>query len=191
MILENPGSCLGVRNSNIWPEGKAGLKRISHRGMWDEIDSMQFHFMKDQGLLPSSALLEVGCGCFRAGRFFIDHLEFGNYVGVYKELVLIEASKKQELSDELLPNKSPEFIVTDNFDFGQMKFVPDIAIAQSLFSHLTLKDIGLYMQKMTDVCDARTQFYCTFFESDKKLVYFDDSHSGKKLEYTQNQTRRV
>lgn len=36
-------------------------------GMWDEIGTLQFVFLRDHGLEPSQRLLDVGCGALRGG----------------------------------------------------------------------------------------------------------------------------
>jgi hypothetical protein len=46
-------------------------KRKKHReligGMWETIGRLQFDFMVAQGLIPSSTLLDIGCGALRGG----------------------------------------------------------------------------------------------------------------------------
>jgi hypothetical protein len=60
----------------------------------------QLEFLKGHGLRPEHKLLDVGCGCFRAGRYFIDYLDRGNYYGVDANLSLMQTGYDIELSDQ-------------------------------------------------------------------------------------------
>lgn len=183
------------RNQKIWPEGEDGLTRISHRdmvgGLWDEIGQLQFSFLKNRGLEPTDTLLEVGCGCFRAGRFFIAYLDQGLYTGLDKEEALVSLGIKEELSEELVKLKKPNIIISDNFNFDEVRQPVKYAIAQSLFTHLTLKDIGVCMKNLAGICDEHTQFYATFFEVPERLIHLGGSHSGKNFIYTKTQMSKV
>ena len=59
-------------------------------GSWDLIGNLGFEFIKDK-LEPSDSMIDIACGSLRIGRFIIDYLEPGNYMGI-------------ELQEELLNN---------------------------------------------------------------------------------------
>src|SRR5881275_1842689 len=73
--------------------------RRDHRaavgGHWDDVGRLQFETLVALGLRPEHRLLDMPCGSFRAGRFFADYLEPGNYIGVDADAELIDAGRKQ------------------------------------------------------------------------------------------------
>ena len=55
----------------------AGLHREMVGGMWEEMGRLQLEFLQREGLTPEATLLDVGCGCLRAGVHFVRFLEPG------------------------------------------------------------------------------------------------------------------
>jgi hypothetical protein len=159
---------------------------IDHRaavgGMWHAMGPLQFEFMKARGLKPHHVLLDIGCGSLRAGRLFIDYLEPGHYLGVDAEQRLVSAGLKTELPPNVLAEKRPEFAVTDRFDF---KFTrkPDFAIAQSLFSHLTPRQIVDCLTKLKSLAPECVLF-ATFCQAPFRLPKIFGPHSQRTFFYT-------
>src|SRR4051794_31740531 len=112
-------------------------------GRWDTHGQTQLEFLTSQGLRPEHTFLDVGCGCLRAGRHLIDYLEPNNYYGVDANHSLVKAGYDVELTD-MQRRRVPASHLRANErfdgDFG-VKF--DFAIAQSVFSHVTLNQIRL------------------------------------------------
>ncbi len=133
-------------------------------GRWDEIGPHQLEYMKECGLQPSHKFLDVGCGALRAGIHFVDYLDSGNYYGIDINHSLIEAGYNVEMTDEgraKLPITN--LAETDRFDaeFG-VKF--DYAIANSVFTHMSLNYIRLALARLAPVMASGGTFYATFFE---------------------------
>jgi hypothetical protein len=51
-------------------------------GLWNEVGKLQFHYLVAHGLMPSSALIDIGCGCLRGGVHFIAYLDQDRYFGL-------------------------------------------------------------------------------------------------------------
>ena len=120
-------------------------------GKWSEMGRVQLDFLKEQGLAPSMRFLDVGCGSFRAGRLLVPYLDPGHYYGIDIAAEIIEAGYEDELDDEArarLPVSNLR--MTDRFDcdFG-VDF--DMAIAQSLFTHISLNHIRLCLHRVAKV----------------------------------------
>ncbi|GAB3926092.1 hypothetical protein GCM10011575_07090 [Microlunatus endophyticus] len=143
-------------------------------GSWDTHGKTQLHYLQSRGLKPEHRLLDIGCGAFRAGRHFIDYLEPGHYFGIEANPTLIQTGYDRELSDEQR-DKAPEdnFRITDRFwsKFGATKF--DYALAQSVFTHISLNHIRLCLHRTAQVVKPGGHFYATFFERP------DDTSLGK------------
>ncbi len=172
------------------PEGKIGLKLIGYRnyvgGMWDEIGDLQFKYIVSQGMRPEHCFLDVGCGALRGGWRFIDYLESGNYLGFDKEKELIKIGKKKVLTKKLLEEKSPEFVISDNFEFEGFSKKPEYAIALSLFTHLNRDDIVTCLTNLKKFVKKDHKFFATFFEG-KSIENPGSSHSLDHFDYTRNE----
>jgi SAM-dependent methyltransferase len=109
-------------------------------------------------------MLDIGCGCFRAGRFFIDYLEPDHYYGVDANQSLMQVGYDIELSDEQRARVPLSHLrANDRF---QVDFdAPfDVAIAQSVFTHVSLNHIRLCLYRTAKVVKPGGSFYATFFE---------------------------
>ena len=142
----------------------SGKHRKFVGGRWDQIGAHQHEYLVSRGLEPNMKLLDVGCGSLRAGLHFVSYLEPGNYYGIDINPTLIEAGWNTELDDEQqrrLPITNLRS--TDRFDadFG-VEF--DMAIANSVFTHMSLNYIRLCLCRLAKVMRSGGEFYATYFE---------------------------
>lgn len=144
------------------------LERGVHRsfvgGKWDEMGQLQLDFLIAQGLKPADRFLDVGCGALRAGRLLVDYLDAGHYYGSDINHDLVATGYDVELDDSQrarLPLDN--LLTTDRFDndFG-VKF--DMAIAQSVFTHVPLNMMRLCLYRVAKVMNPGGRFFATFFE---------------------------
>jgi SAM-dependent methyltransferase len=181
------------KNLHPWPEGEQGLKVRDHRrmvgGAWEEIGRLQFSFMKKEGLRPEHVLLDIGCGSFRSGRLFIEYLEPGNYLGIDKQPELVREGRVHEVGERLWAEKRPQVLISDEFDFVGFSKSPDFALAQSLFTHLSMRDVKKCLRRLKDISTPHCKVYATFFEAKKKVWNLLSSHSSRRFEYTVEQMR--
>jgi ABC-type polysaccharide/polyol phosphate transport system ATPase subunit/SAM-dependent methyltransferase len=137
--------------------------RVSVGGAWDEIGTLQFEFLKRQGLQPSHALLDVGCGSLRGGVHFMRYLEPGRYFGIDCSEPLIRAGIEIELPAVNVDPSRGTFIVNDNF---QLDGVPplDFALAQGLFPEVPLGTVITCIAAVVRRLAPGGRFYVTYFE---------------------------
>ena len=133
-------------------------------GLWEELGSMQFEFMRSQGLLPHHVLLDVGCGALRGGLFFVRYLDTGNYCGLDINASLVEAGRR-EIADASLLGKSPRLLVNENFEASIFGTQFDFALAQSVFTHLYMNHILRCLREVRRVLAPGGRFFATFFEA--------------------------
>lgn len=142
----------------------AGAHRRFVGGVWDTHGQHQREYLKSRGLEPHHRLLDIGCGCFRAGRFFVDYLEPGHYYGVDANLSLMQAGYDFELTDEQRA-KLPltNLRANDRFD-GDFGVKVDFALAQSVFTHVSLNHVRLCLHRTAKVVKPGGSLYATFFQ---------------------------
>lgn len=147
------------------------LPRFGHRAFvggsdpdfWYGIGKLQYHYLIANGLKPHHTFLDVGCGSLRLGQYLIPYLDSGRYYGLDGEREVVEVGLAKEFYAGIERLKAPKFAY--NFDFD-VSFVShfDMAIAQSLFTHLVLDDIEKCFRNIASAADQESRFYFTFFE---------------------------
>jgi SAM-dependent methyltransferase len=133
-------------------------------GLWDEIGRLQFEYLVAQGLRPEDRFLDVGCGCLRGGVHFAAYLRDGHYHGVDRNAELVEAGLTQELPAAGLADRTVHLICRDDFSFSAFEARFDVALAQSVFTHLPWNAIRRCLVEMQTVLTPAGRFYATFFE---------------------------
>src|SRR5690348_17551994 len=123
-----------------------GWHRRGIGGMWEELGTLQFQYLIDHGLEPEHYLLDVGCGPLRGGWRFIEYLETGHYYGIDRRFDLIEAGRDFDLRPRGLIAKQPVLRELHHFEFDTLHRAFDFALAQSVFTHLSINEI---MRKST------------------------------------------
>ncbi|MCC3571018.1 MAG: class I SAM-dependent methyltransferase [Microcoleus sp. PH2017_40_RAT_O_B] len=168
-IAENNSSNQLLLYNNEFP---AHNHRDSVGGMWDEIGKLQLNFMVDRGLKPDMKLIDIGCGCLRAGVHFISYLNDGNYYGIDMSSALINAGYQKEL-DVSGRKKTPKnnFLVNSHFESYRFGVEFDFAVAQSVFTHLPLNQIRRCLFELAKCVKEGGHFYATFFECSPELLY--------------------
>lgn len=114
-------------------------------GHWDEIGSLGFEFLVDNGLTPDDVVVDLGCGALRIGRHLISYLDDGNYLGIDHNEWLIKAAIDSELPQG--PGKS-EFVVSGDFEVDKFTKTATVGIAQSLFTHMTADEIDACLSRV-------------------------------------------
>jgi hypothetical protein len=160
-------------------------------GLWHEMGELQFKFLVEHGLRPEHVLLDIACGCLRLGNRIIPYLDPGNYLGIDIDGDLIEHGKTVELGPELYALKRPELVVSGSFEFDKFSKPADVAMAQSLFSHLARADIALCMAKLARRRMSTTVLYATFLESDTVVDNPTLSHPHKAFRYTRDELEQI
>ena len=88
-----------------------------------------------QGLNPESQFLEIGCGCLRAGYWFIHLLNPGGYHGIEPNRELLQAGKEILFDPGFLEQKRPSFDHNTEFDLDVFGTRFDFFLARSIWTH--------------------------------------------------------
>lgn len=151
--------------SNGFRELQVSGHRESVGGFWEEMGTLQFDFLEQQGLQPHHFFLDIACGSLRGGVRFIDYLEPWRYLGLDKEEELILAGIYHELGMMAYEEKRPRFVISDSFEFDLFHARADYAVAISLFTHLPAALIEVCFWRLRKSMSKGGRFYATFFES--------------------------
>jgi len=169
------------------------IREMGHRAfvggdsVWESIGNLQYKFMLSEGLKPEHILLDLGCGSLRGGRFFIDYLSQGHYLGIDKNIDLIIRGVAEELGIKSFYEKQPLFVISNNFEFYKFSKQPDYIIAQSLFTHLSPGSIIDCLRSLREFVSGSVFFYATFFVVKRYKVNPLKSDSLDCFYYTKSQ----
>lgn len=158
---------------------ETGQHRELVGGLWDEIGRLSLQFLIDRGLRPDHYFLDVGCGCLRVGMLLIEYLDEGHYFGVDSSEDLLRVGYETELSGYGLNHKLPRqnLLCDEEFRFERLPEHPpfDMALAQSLFTHLPLNHIRLCLLRLAPAMRSGAPFFATVFHCR------DDAQWGRPL----------
>jgi cyclopropane fatty-acyl-phospholipid synthase-like methyltransferase len=101
----------------------------------DVSGALQFELLKRQGCSPDSKVLEIGCGNLHAGKWLIEYLARGNYVGVDPNEWLRRTAMKDRHVRHLVKEKQARFLSVDNFDASELGIRFDYVLSHSILSH--------------------------------------------------------
>jgi SAM-dependent methyltransferase len=140
----------------------AGRHRRLVGGKWDEIGRVQFELLVDRGLEPGHHVLDVGCGALRAGIWLVPYLEPAHYYGIDINPSLIRAGR-WELEQAGMAERCPpsNLRVTDDFD-ADFGVAFDVAIAQSLFTHIPLELIAHSLERVAEVMAPGGRLFASY-----------------------------
>lgn len=160
---------------------EAGAHRGLVGGLWDEIGLLARDLVIAEGLTPGMRFLDIGCGCLRVGVHLVEYLDAGNYFGTDLSDELLSAGYERELGPLGLGPKLPRsnLLCDHEFNFDRFEGAPrfDMALAQSVFTHLPLNHLRLCLEKLAPAMSPGGRFFATIFHCP------DDSHWARPIHH--------
>jgi hypothetical protein len=138
---------------------------------YDLIGAMTFNLLTTIGLRQHHHLLDIGCGSLRSGRLFITYLNSGHYTGIEPNEWLVNEGIRRETGSDLISIKKPHFFFADNAGALPECMTFDFAVAQSVFSHGTLKFIERWLIGLHSHILATGAILATFRQGDKDFYH--------------------
>ena len=112
---------------------------------------LQFELLKREGCVPSSRVLEVGCGCLHAGVPLIRYLESGHYAGIDPNEWLRQKTLKNREIRRLVEAKHARFLSVDDFDAGSLGIKFDFVLSHSVLSHCAHFQLEQFLRNVAAV----------------------------------------
>jgi hypothetical protein len=129
-----------------------------------------------EGIIPSSKVLDIGCGCLRGGYWLIHFLDEGCYFGIEPNVEMVNGGVKILLEPGLADLKKPKFDHNDVFDFKVFGEKFDFFVARSIWTHAS----KLQIQKMLDGFLKTSKPESVFITSYLKPTLFKPDYKGTK-----------
>jgi hypothetical protein len=133
---------------------------------YDLFSHMQFSLMTLLGLRQDHALLDIGCGSLRGGKLFLVYLLPDRYHGIEPEEWLVKEGLDRELGEEIVRAKRPRFRYSADFPCGDFGVKFDYVLAQSIFSHASVAQIGKCLREVRAAMKPEAIFAASFLEGE-------------------------
>ena len=127
---------------------------------WESRGLFQLSLLRTAGMLPSSRLLDVGCGPIRAGVHFISFLNVGNYYGVDYNNSFIKAASLL-IAEKGLSDKHPTLRVVSDFDFSDLNQQFDFVNVFSVLNHCDRQQRRLFFQNIPNLLALDARLFIT------------------------------
>lgn len=102
----------------------------------DEVSGrLQFEILMQEGCLPTSRVLEVGCGCLHAGAHLMRYLEPDGFAGIEPNEWLVRKALKSPAIAMLVEQKHPRFLHRLDFDASSLGIRFNFVLSHSVLSH--------------------------------------------------------
>ena len=112
---------------------------------------LQLELLKREGCVPSSKVLDIGCGCLSAGLPIMRYLDIGNYVGIEPNRWLIEAALESEEDKAIFVGKNARILFRDDFNASEIGTRFDFVLAHSVLSHAAHWQLGQFLGNSASV----------------------------------------
>jgi SAM-dependent methyltransferase len=112
--------------------------------LFEAAGRMQLATLLREGLQPSSRVLDIGCGCLRAGYWLVRLLDLGCYFGIEPNAQMLDAGIQYVL-DGATRAKKPRFDNNDQFDFSVFGVKFDVFLARSIWTHASKDQIQVML----------------------------------------------
>tara|TARA_B100001115_G_scaffold183781_1_gene183760 strand:- start:7222 stop:7983 length:762 start_codon:yes stop_codon:yes gene_type:complete len=129
---------------------------------YDLLGALQFTLITAAGLRADHTLCDIGCGSLRAGKLLIPYLNSGNYYGIEPNQWLIDEAISQEIGQDLVDLKNPNFLNGANFEISKFQEKFDFILAQSIFSHASGSQIRACLKEVRQSLNPKGIFIATF-----------------------------
>lgn len=144
------------------------LLKLEGGVFWDDVGPNQLAYLKAEGLRPEHRLLDLPCGCFRAGRLLIDYLEEGHYFGADASPGALEKGKRYVLEPEGLLAKRPDIrllsLSAEPVDLeATFGVLFDYVWVHALFDHIPHEIIRQCLADLSRVLVPGGRLYATIF----------------------------
>jgi SAM-dependent methyltransferase len=149
--------------------------------MWGRGGRVQLDFLKRVGLKPQHTVLDIGCGCLRAGVQLIRYLEPNHYYGIDSEKVLLNVGYRKELAKAGLQNRlrRDNLYCSSLFHHARLpEDSVDFGILISVITHLPFNFMRICLENTEKYFKVGGKLYVSFFEIEEGTRFAEPIERG-------------
>ena len=138
------------------------------------IGKMQLHALQEQGLQPEHTVLDIGCGCLRAGYWLTQYLNPNCYYGIEPYKMSVYFGLHHVLGKELVTQKRPTIKHHSDFTFSPFQKKFDFILARSIWTHTAQNQIITMLDEYTKWSTTKGVFLTSYIPT----APTEDSYDG-------------
>jgi ubiquinone/menaquinone biosynthesis C-methylase UbiE len=158
---------------------------------FDQAGRQQLIMLLREGLLPDSSVLDVGCGCLRAGYWLIHFLNPGRYHGIEPDKEKLSLALDHIIEPDVLDHRVPQFSYNDDFDFSVFNEEFDFVLARSIWVHAGKRQIGEMLNSFGRVASPDGRMLVSFLPAQQHARLQPRANTTRMLQGPQAGLRRV
>lgn len=143
------------------------------------VGRLGFEVLLAEGLLPSSRVLDVGCGALRVGYWLMRFLDPGCYFGIEPQQDMLRLGLEQIVEDDVVGRAQARFSANDDFDFSVFGERFDFVLARSIWTHASKPQISAMLRSFADTSAAQAAFLASYYPAGSA---FKIGHRWPRLE---------
>lgn len=144
----------------------------------DILSIIQFAILCRLNIRMFSNVLDIGCGSLSLGKLLIPFLNEGNYYGIEPNKLVLQQNLKNELGNGIKKAKKPNFYHFDDFRLSRIDQKIDLAMAHSVFTHASEKQIRTCLKEMQLVLNPQGVFASNFNVGESNYTGDDRVYPG-------------
>jgi SAM-dependent methyltransferase len=122
-----------------------------------------FQVLLCEGLLPSSHVLDVGCGALRLGYWLLHFLDPGCYFGIEPQQDMLNIGLEQLVEPDVVQRAQARFSANDEFDFSVFGERFDFVIARSIWTHASKPQISQMLSSFAATSEPQGVFLASYY----------------------------
>jgi SAM-dependent methyltransferase len=130
---------------------------------FERVGRLGFELLVAEGLLPSSRVLDVGCGALRLGYWLMRFLDPGCYFGIEPQQEMLDAGLRQLVEPEVVQRAQARFAANDDFDFSVFGERFDFVIARSIWTHASKPQVAAMLRSFAATGTPRAVFLASYY----------------------------
>ncbi len=140
-----------------------------------EVGQMQRQTLIEQGLRPHHRLLDIGCGCLRAGVWVMQYLQPGHYAGIEPNRLMLKFGLDHVAGPEHIAQCQPRFDHNSDFNLAAFGLTFDFFVARSIWTHTDKQQI----EAMLDGFGRCANPGAVFLASYRRAASPDQDYKGR------------
>ncbi len=127
-----------------------------------EVGQRQLMTLLSDGLEPEHRVLDVGCGCLRAGVWIMRYLRPGGYRGIEPNRLMLGFGRQHVAGEQLLERAQPRFDHNDRFELDVFGERFDRVLARSIWTHASREQIEAMLDGFVAVANPGAAFLTSY-----------------------------
>ena len=129
---------------------------------FERVGRLSFEVLLREGLLPSSRVLDVGCGALRVGYWLMRFLDPGRYFGIEPNREMLRIGLEELVEPQVVERAAAHFSHNDDFDFAVFGERFDFVFARSIWTHASKPQIRAMLASFAATSSPRGVFLASY-----------------------------